>query len=274
MIALLLLAGLAHGSPVPAATSATLRAGPLTASVLGFDHTHAKLSALLADHVLEGRVRYAALQRDAASLDAYLADLQAVTPEDMASWSRDQRLAFWINAYNAYTLQLVVENYPVKSIKDVGTLLTRVWDKEFIPLEAFHPKGKRTMLSLNHIEHDILRKQFHDARIHAAIHGASESCPPLRAEPYLADRLDAQLDEQARLWLADTTRNRFDQEKNAIEISETFDWFEADFTRDAGSVQAWIARYAPSKVAAWLKNAKDVKVSFLDYSWDLNDAAK
>ena len=272
MIALLLLASLAPGPAFVQLAPGADRAAQTAATVREFDHGHTKLAALLARHVVDGRVRYAALQKDAAALDAYLADLQAVTPEVMEQWSREQRLAFWINAYNAYTLQLIVQHYPVKSIKDVGSLLTRVWDKEFIPLEAFHPKGKRTKLSLNHIEHDILRRDFHDSRIHAAINCASESCPALRAEPYIAARLDAQLDEQVRLWLADESRNHFDPENGAIEISAIFDWFQADFTRDAGSVEAWIAIYAPEKIAAWLKDAKDVKVSYLDYSWKLNDA--
>lgn len=272
MIALLLLASLAPRIPcVPLAPQAD-RPAQTAAPVRVFDHAHTKLAALLARHVVDGRVRYLALQKDAAALDAYLADLQAVTPEAMRSWSREQRLAFWINAYNAYTLQLVLQHYPVKSIKDVGSLLTRVWDKEFIPLDAFHPKGKPAKLSLNHIEHDILRAQFHDSRIHAAINPAAESCPALRAEPYNAAHLDSQLDEQVRLWLADESRNHFDPEHGSIEVSEIFDWFQADFTRDAGSVAAWIAIYAPEKTATWLKDATDVKVIYLDYSWKLNDA--
>ncbi len=261
MLPLLLLATLATALPI--------RDGRFS----DFDHGHAGLAAVLEAHVVGGRVRYAELASNQAALEAYLASLQTVSPESMLVWTNEQQMAFGINAYNAYALLLVVESYPIQSIQDLGTLVTRVWEKEFIPLEAFHPKGRGAKLSLNHIEHDILRKRFRDARLHAAIHCASESCPVLRPEPYVAERLGAQLDEQSRIWLADATRNRFDPQTGSMQISEIFRWYEADFARDGGSVQGWIAKYAPPETAAWLKDAKDVKVGYIDHSWKLDDAA-
>jgi uncharacterized protein DUF547 len=242
-----------------------------TASARDFDHEHTLLTEILKANTQGGDIDYRALKKNPAKLDAYLAGLRAVSPKTMKGWTRDQRFAFWINTYNAYTIQLVRDNYPVKSIKSIGGLLTSVWDKAFIPMNAHHPKGKDKKLTLNHIEHDILRPIFKDARVHAAINCASKSCPPLRSEAYVASRLDQQLDEQVRIWLADPCRNRFDRKAGRLHLSKIFDWFAKDFRRDGGSVQGWVAKYAPEKAATWLKGAKEVRISYLDYSWKLND---
>lgn len=236
-----------------------------------FDQQHTLMTEVLAASTSGDRVDYLALRQEPAALDRYLASLRAVDPKVMKQWSEDERFAFWINAYNGYTLQLVRDHYPVKGIKSIGGILTSVWDKAFIPMNGHHPKGKNKKLSLNHIEHDILRPLFRDARVHAAINCASLSCPPLRNEAYVAARLDEQLDEQVRAWLADPGRNRFDEKAGRMHLSKIFDWFAKDFRRDGGSVQGWIAKYAPAEVAGWLKQTEEVRVSYLDYSWKLND---
>ena len=240
-----------------------------------FDHAHAAWTSVLATHVVDDRFDYGRLAKDRGALDAYLAQLHAVTPEQLATWTREQRYAFWINVYNAHTIQLVVDHYPIDSIRDLGgKVFNKVWDKEFIPMAAHHPDGDREKLSLDDVEHGILRPRFDDARVHVAVNCASTGCPPLRAEAFVAARLDEQLDEQALRFLADERRNTFEVSERGgrMKVSEIFDWFASDFERDAGSVSAWIARYAPPEVAAWIAEAEP-EVGFRSYSWALNDVA-
>ena len=257
----------------------TLSAALLTAPAAagprgGFDHGHGALAALLARHVRGDRVDYAALAQDRGTLQTYLDGLAAVAPEEFSAWSQDQRFAFWIDAYNAFTLALVVDHYPIDSIKDIGGLFDSVWDRRVVPLGHLFPEAGRAQLSLNDVEHRILRPVFEDARVHAAINCASESCPPLRPEPYVAERLERQLDEQARQWMADPTRNRYELSADTLRLSKVFDWFEEDFRRDAGSVQAWVARYAPQEVAERIRGEERLRVRYLDYSWRLNDVKR
>ena len=237
----------------------------------GFDHTHTAWTRVLKSHVRSGQVNYAKLKKNHAELDAYLATLEAVTPTQLKSWSRDQRFAVWINGYNAYTVNLIVDNYPVKSIQELGTMMTQVWKRPLVPLQHLVPDAKGKKLSLDTIEHEILRPHFEDARVHVAVNCASESCPPLRNEAFVADKLDRQLDEQAKAWLANDALNRYDRTATRVQISKLFEWFERDFLRAEGSVQAWLAKYAPDEHAAWIKKAKNLKVEYLEYSWKLNE---
>ena len=236
-----------------------------------FDHSHGLWNTILREHVEGDRFDYAGLEADRAKLDAYLAELAAVTPATLLSWSEAQRFAFWINAYNAFTVERVVDAYPLQSIRDLDKLLglASVFEQRFIPLNALHPEGKDEKLSLEDIEHRILRVRFRDARLHAAINCASESCPPLANEAFVAERLNEQLETRMRAFLADSKRNRFDHEKNRLLLSPIFKWFDGDFERDAGSVRAYVARFAPAGEAELVERAK---IDYLDYSWDLNDA--
>lgn len=236
-----------------------------------FDQSHAVWDAILRQHVHGGGFDYAALAKAPEPLYRYLGQLHAVTPEELAGWTREQRFAFWIDAYNAHTIQKVVENYPLESIRDLDKAfgLNSVFEQAWIPMEAHDPRGKGGKLSLNDIEHEILRARFQDARVHAAINCASQSCPPLLARAFVASELDLQLDGQMRAFVRDPARNRFDREEGVARLSEIFKWFAEDFERDAGSVTAYVARYAEPEDAAFLKKAK---VRYLDYSWDLNEA--
>ena len=236
-----------------------------------FDHQHVGWSAVLKKHVKGDRFDYAALKKDPVALDKYLVKLGAVTAKELKGWNEDERMAFWINAYNANVVKLVADNYPLESIRDIGSVFSKVWNKEFIRMKALHPSGKEKKLSLDDIEHKILRPRFKDARVHAAVNCASDSCPALRAEAFVAKRLDAQLDEQVRAWLADESRNKFDVAGSKLQISSLFDWFEDDFVRDGKSVSGWIAKYARKDVAAAITAGKKFKISYLDYSWKLNE---
>jgi hypothetical protein len=237
--------------------------------VVGFDHTHKAWTEVLGQYVKDDTFDYKALKKDRAPLDAYVSLLEAVKPDDFARWDKSRRYAFWINAYNAYTVKRVVDGYPIASIKDLGDEKASVWDRDFVPLGSLAPDLKKAQLTLNDIENQILRPVFKDARVHAAINCAAVGCPPLRAEAFVGDTLGKQLDDAVKRWLADTQRNRFDQKKNAIEVCQIFDWFKDDFVRDAGSVTGWIAKYAPDQ--AWLADAKKVDVKYIEYSWKLNE---
>jgi len=269
-LALLLLAFLAS-APLTATGPAT---EPATRSQIAFDHTHALWTRVLEVHVRPGGFDYAGLKQDRRTLDVYLETLKTVTPEALESWSREQRFAFWINVYNAHVVDLIVKNYPLKSIEDLGGLMTKVWNREIIPLTQLHPEGKQDLLSLDDVEHKILRPRFEDARVHVAVNCASESCPPLRAEAFVAERLDEQLDDQARKWLANEKLNSYDRTGTRVVVSKLFEWFARDFMRDAETVQAWIARYAPVEHRRWIADAKKLQFDFHEYSWKLNDAAE
>jgi hypothetical protein len=236
-----------------------------------FDHAHAAWTEVLRACVRDGGFDYARLKADRAGLDRYLGALRGVTPEELSAWSTKQRFAFWINAYNAFCIQRVIDAYPLKSIRKLGGAFNTVFDKAFIPLRAHHPDKKDQELSLNDIEQKILRRQFKDARLHAAINCASRSCPPLRDEAFTADRLDVQLDEQMRAFVNDPARNRIDPAAKGLEISEIFKWFAEDFERDAKSVREYLVRYAPPEKAELIRSAQ---LGYLDYDWDLNDVPK
>ena len=237
-----------------------------------FDHAHAGLGAVL-DRVLEeGLVDYAELRRSPEALDSYLASLADVTPRELGSWSRSERFAYWINAYNAFTLQLVRDEGPVKSIKKIGGWFGSPWKKRFIPMAGFDPKGKGRKLCLDDIEHGILRPQFVDARLHAAVNCASLGCPPLRAEPYRGTVLDRQLRDQVRSWLMDADRNNLRQVKGAIQVSKIFDWFEEDFGGKDEAVVNWIAEQLgdPELAGALRRASPELRVRYMDYDWGLN----
>ena len=229
---------------------------------------HGPWTEILEARVQGDRFDYAGLKRDRAGLDAYLAQLEAVRPEELRTWTQDEQKAYFINAYNAYVVSLVVDNYPIKSINDLTTKKVEVWNKPFIPLGP-HFKSGRDTLSLNELEHELLRKRYPDARIHVAVNCASEGCPPLRAAAFTGEELDEQLDEQARRFVADSARMKLNQRKKRLEVSKIFEWFAEDFERDAGSVQAWIQRYAPGEASErkWIAKAK---LKYQEYSWKLN----
>lgn len=248
-----------------------------------FDHTHAAWQGLLAKHVkpLAGgnasAVDYAALKVERAALTAYLAGIAAVGEAEYARWSKPQRLAFLINAYNAWTVELILTNYPdLESIKDLGSLFQSPWKKKF-----FNLLGQER--SLDDIEHGMIRAPgaFDDPRIHAAVVCASIGCPMLRAEAFVAERLDAQLDDGLRRFLGDATRNRFDAASGRLLVSKIFDWYGKDFEQGHqgyDSLKTTFARHADQLAAAPEARARlrkgDYRVDFLDYDWRLNDAKR
>ena len=260
----------------------------LAAPALAFDHTHAAWDALVRKHVvpIEGgkasRVRYAGLAKDRAALKGYLAEVSKVGDAEFRGWTKPQQVAFLVNAYNGYTVELVLTKYPdLESIRDLGNLLfNSPWKKKFFTLF-----GKDS--SLDQIEHEMLRKPgaYDEPRVHFAVNCASVGCPMLREEAFVAARLDAQLEEQARRFLGDRTRNRFDPATGKLEVSEIFKWFKVDWTSgyrgigDAAPVvsrEQYFARYADLLAdrpgERRLVAEGRAPIAHLDYDWSLNDA--
>jgi len=207
------------------------------------------------------RVDYAGLRGEPA-WRALIAELATVDPASLGE--RDAVLAFWINTYNIFAIDLIVRNPPVESIKDLGSFFSPVWKKE-----AGRLAGRP--YTLDEIEHRILRKMG-EPRIHGAIVCASISCPNLRREPYVAERIDAQLSDNMRAWLARPEKGlAIDRTGNFVRISPIFDWFEEDFAT-RGGVMAVVTRYAPEADHAWLvQNGTSARVGYFDYDWRLND---
>ena len=232
-----------------------------TTSCAGIEREHSAWSSLLRRYVHDGLVDYEGWKRQGVGeLNNYLATLSSVCTADERAANRDERLAFWINAYNAFTVKLILDHYPVRSIRSIGWL---PFKKKFIPM----PGLRKEDLSLDDIENDILRKELGEPRIHFAIVCASRSCPKLQA--FRADGLASQLDQAGRDFIQDSSKNRYDAAKRTFYASSIFKWFRADFERAKGSLAAFIGQYAQPEVAAALKQG-DVRIEFLDYDWSLN----
>ncbi|TDB65058.1 DUF547 domain-containing protein [Arundinibacter roseus] len=222
------------------------------------DVDHGIWDKLLKKHVNnQGMVDYKGFKQDRAELKKYLNLLSKSAPNN--KWSKDEQLAYWINAYNAYTIELILEHYPVKSIKDIGSsikipFVNTPWDVKFIEIG-----GKK--MDLNNIEHGIIRKQFNEPRIHFALVCAAKSCPPLRNEAFTADKLDKQLDDQGRDFLNDPTKNVVT--KNSASITKIMDWYGGDFKKKM-PVKEWINKYAKTKL-------ESDAISYMNYNWALNE---
>jgi hypothetical protein len=251
-----------------------------------FDHAHAAWSAMLGRHVAlkdggrASEVDYAGVARERAALKAYLATLSAVAEAEFAQWTKPQRMAFLINAYNAFTVEKVLTRYPdLKSIRDFGQVFGNPWKDRFFTLF-----GKPYFL--DGIEHQMLRAPsvYAEPRLHYALNCASVGCPMLREEAYVAERLDAQLEQQAERFLSDRSRNRFDGDKGVLEVSKIFDWYKEDWTRGytgfngngtpVSSLAGYFARYAALLADQPADRARiadqQVEIRFLEYDWRLN----
>ncbi len=222
-------------------------------------------------------IDYAATQQDRAILTGYLNQLSQITQAEFDAWDKESQLAFLINAYNAWTVELILTKYPdIDSIKELGGLFSSPWDKSFIPL-----LGKTR--SLNDIEHTLIRgsDRYNDPRIHFAVNCASIGCPALREEAYTGAKLELQLTEQTERFLADNSRNY--AKGDSLYLSSIFKWYGDDFTkgfRNTHSIEAFLLLYSnsdkgvltltPAQRQAAEKQQLDIE--FLDYDWSLNVA--
>ena len=211
--------------------------------------SHAAWNTLAQKHISStGKVNYKGFKADIAAFDAYLKSL-ADNPVQ-SSWSRGEKMAYWINAYNAFTIKLIVDNYPVKSITDLEG--GKPWDKKWIKL------GGKTY-SLNNIEHDILRPKYKDARIHFAVNCAAKSCPPVWNKAWTAANLNGQLEKATKSFINNSKYNSVGGSNAAI--SKIFEWYAVDF----GNITDYLNKYASTKVAA------GTAVTYQEYNWALNE---
>jgi len=232
-----------------AAQPAGINNPPITIQPISISSNHQLLDSLLQKHVSDaGKVNYKALKADKDSLDAYCQMLAGNPVQE--NWSREEKMAYWINAYNAFTLKLIVDNYPTKSIlnfdggKTWGVRRIKLGDKKY---------------SLNNIENDVLRPQFKDPRIHFAINCAAKSCPPLWNHAYTAENLETTLEARTRGFINNSKFNTLTATR--AEVSKIFDWYSTDF----GDLKKFLNKYSSVK----LKSTSTV--IFNEYNWDLNE---
>lgn len=244
-----------------------------------FDHNHAAWDALLARHVKwlpdnrQSRADYKGFARDRAALRQILAEWSAVTPAAFAAMNREQQMAFLINAYNGFTVELILTRYPdLKSIKDLGSVFRSPWKNAFFTLlgEQRH---------LDWIEHEQLRPRYADPRVHVAVNCASIGCPALFPRAFTAARLDAMLDDGMVRFLGDRTRNRFADGR--LQVSSIFKWFREDFEKGHKGykrIEDVFARHADlladNPADRERIKAGSVSISHLDYDWSLNDLGR
>lgn len=226
----------------------------------GAPPSHDEWTALVKKHVnADGLVDYKGFIDDKVKLQSYL-DLLSSNPPGK-SWMNNDKIAYWLNAYNAFTVKLIIDNYPLKSIKDLGPkdqiiFVNTPWDIKFFKIDG------KTM-TLNRIEHRILRKEFTEPRIHFALNCASMSCPKLRREAYVGNKLDEQLTDQAKEFLRDESRNKISA--SSPKVSSIFKFYGSDMTKWSGkTLIGYINQYSPVQIDA------DAELQYLDYDWSLN----
>ncbi len=246
---------------------------------VSIDHNYLAWEGLLKKHVKwlpdnkQSRANYKGFAADRAELKKVLESFSAMPKADFDKFSREQQMAFLINAYNAFTVEFILTKYPdLKSIKDLGSFVSAPWKKKFFSLlgEERH---------LDWIEHEQLRPRYNEPRVHVAVNCASIGCPALFPEAFTAVKLDAQLEDGMRRFLGDNTRNRMTDGK--LEVSMIFKWFREDFEKGHkgfAKLEDVFAKYADQVTAnpsdrEKLK-AKTVSISNLDYDWSLNDAGR
>ncbi len=231
-----------------------------------FDQTHSKLTKILSNYVFNSKgktkVRYKDLLKNQNALQEYLNDLSSLSKANYNNFTENQKFAFLVNAYNAFTIKLVLDNYPVNSIKKIGGLLGSPWKINFIEL-----LGKK--ISLDTIEHEMLRKNFNEPRIHFAVNCASTGCPPIENKAFTAINLEEQLKKVTSVFLNDSTNNYYHPESNTFYLSKIFKWFKKDFEKDGSTLHSFIISQMNSVQETEL--TKKAYIKYLDYDWSLNE---
>ena len=225
--------------------------------------SHELFDQVLQEHVDEkGRVNYTKLKANPKKLEAYLDLLAFADPEEL---SYNERLTFWINAYNAFVIKGVINHYPITSVRKV-----KLFNGFFFRLK-FQVAGK--MYTLNQIEHDIIRTEFVDPRVHFVLVCASSSCPSLGNRAFSADTIEEHLETAAFSFIQDPEKVRIDRAERTVYLSKIFKWYDDDFTEGYDGVADFLADYPPPEDAEFLEST-DVKLRYLDYDWTLNDQNK
>jgi len=240
---------------------------------LGNEDIHKGFDDLLKKYVKNGRVDYAAFRGQHKELEQYVQKLAGVTQDEFEHWKWQDRMAFYLNVYNALTIKYVLEAYPVSSIKKIPG----VWKKKEYPVHG-------VKMTLDHIEHQILRREFSEPKIHFGLICAAKGCPEISSEAFVGSTLEKQLEKLTRKFILDTQKNRVDVEKKTVYFSKIFSWFGADFGvkqtppkslitkhgEELAGVLSFISNFVLAGDSDFLLN-QDYKVKFLDYDWSLND---
>ncbi len=240
------------------------------------DHNYSQYSNLLKKYVGNGLVNYQDLKSNQMELEQFLTASGSILKKDFLLWSKDQQLAFLFNIYNASTLKLIINHYPLQSIKDIGGFFKGPWDQKIVKLFG-------ETITLDKLEHQILRKQYAEPRLHVALVCAALACPHLRSEAYTAIKLNDQLNEQAKNMLADPLKFRIDKEGGVVYLSSIFKWYGDDFISEYSPVSGfdglnkkekavvnYVMQYISDSDKAYLKNG-NYDIEYLDYDWSLNE---
>jgi len=234
------------------------------AAAAEFDQSHTLFDAVLKQYVKNARVDYAGLKAHPQDLNRYLDQVAAVHKAEFKKWTEPQQIAFLSNAYNAYTLRLIIDHYPLKSVKEIGSFINGPWDQPAVKLFG-------ETITLNTLEHKILRVDYAEPRLHFVLVCAAKGCPPLRSEAYVGARLEEQLLDQAKQFLATREKNRVEIAERTVFLSPIFKWYGGDFEKKSGSVLVALKPYWPTKPAA---GYEDFKIRYTNYDWSLNEQSK
>jgi len=222
------------------------------------DQSNQQYQEVLNNYVKGGLVDYSGLKSDHKDLNQYLEQTASISKETFDGWSKNEQLAFLINLYNAQTLDLIADNYPVKSIKDIASDSGGPWEQPIVPL--FGEK-----ITLNTLENEIIRKNYPEPRIHFALICAAMGCPDLMNTPYQPKTLDKQLDQQTKVFLMDPEKNSIDTNQEILMLSPIFDWYQEDFIKQSGSVIEFVNPYFGNEATG------EFKIEYTNYDWSLND---
>ncbi len=245
------------------------------AQAIEFDHNYAAFNTTLHTYVKDGMVDYQSIKTTPKNLNATLKKWGAITKDEFNSWSEKQQLAFLFNIYNGATIKLIVNNYPIDSIKDIGGFFKGPWDQDIVQLFG-------EIITLDHLEHKILRKKYNEPRLHMALVCAAKGCPPLRSEAYTAESFDAQLDDQIKELLSNLLKFKINLNSKTVYLSSIFKWYGDDFiskyspttgfddlSKRDRAVANYISKHLPEKEKQFL-HAGYYTVEHLYYDWSLN----
>jgi len=233
---------------------------------VAFDLSHARFGKGLSGYVSDGLVIYRGLRAAPSDLDGYLSETATVTEKEFQAWPKTSQIAFLLNLYNAATLRLVLDHYPVTSIRRIGGLFGSPWGIECVSLF-----GKR--VTLNYLEHDLLRSKYREPRVHFALVCAARSCPPLRVEPYVGERLDSQLLDQGKRFFSQPEKNRIELRTRTLTLSPIFNWFEGDFPRESRALAGFLSPFLDKASADALCDG-GFRVRYSNYDWSLNEQSE
>ena len=240
----------------------------LVEPTMAFDHHHSEWDSIVKRAVSwagpSSSVDYKSLKANPKDLNQYLKSISEVKNTEFSQWTRTQQLAFLINAYNAWTVKLILSNYPIQSIKDIGGIFSNPWKRKFFELFG-------TYTSLDWIEHEKIRPQYNEPRIHFALVCASKGCPGLRDEAFISEKISEQLEDSTGRFLNDSSKNRYESNNKKLFLSSIFKWYKDDFIKAKGSVQEFVIPYMTSARAQAKSDFSNIPIQYLDYDWRLNE---